>query len=316
MVKPINYIPAIVRWEEDGKTQERILNIEEGIRVKFEQSGNLEIEPKPYEGNRNTPVYTLAKEDAYSILGLSKADKTGYMVPNGFKNKAGKEIFVLDHRDIEVAKSAEKNDFINWIDDEGHFVEAGSITSDNVNQNDILKIIHNGINKNGETEQYEILVFYNTKNVTLIPIIVQWLDNENSKVEQRKVKIEEGLTIKLEQSKKTYTAQAFSGEIPVWDMYEEDAYNVLGISHANEDGYTKDGQYTYVLDSEDIDLAKKASGNKLSLWIGSVGQFVKAEEIKNSKDSLQNGGLKILHKGINGEGEKGTFEVLIFIPAK
>ena len=157
----------------------------------------------------------------------------------------------------------------------------------------------------------EEIITYN-QEIIYIPIIVQWV--EDGKTEQRKVNIENGLTIKLQQSEKDYTAcNTENGESVVWEMEKEDAYNVLGISHANEDGFTKDGTYTYVLDSEDIELAKQASNRKLVLWIGSGGQFVKANKIVNENN---HSGLKIIHKGINKEGKKGNFEILFLIPIK
>ena len=144
------------------------------------------------------------------------------------------------------------------------------------------------------------------QEILYVPTIVQWV--EDDKTEQRKVNIEDGLTIKLEQSDKTYTAHANdSDDYPVLELEKEDAYCLLGISHANEDGFTKDGKYTYVLDSEDIELAQQASNRKLVLWIGSGGQFVKTDKIKD------NNGLKIIHKG-NKDGKKGTFEILFLNP--
>jgi hypothetical protein len=156
--------------------------------------------------------------------------------------------------------------------------------------------------------------FTEDENITYVPIIVKWMkDNE---LEQVKINVEDGMTLKFEQSEKTYTANAFdtsSGEISVWELEKEDVYNILGISHAFEDGYIKNGKYTYVLDAEDIIHTKNASTKQLVLWIGKDGQFVKANEIKN-KDIAPNGGVEILHKGTNKAGKKGTYKILMLNP--
>ena len=156
--------------------------------------------------------------------------------------------------------------------------------------------------------------FSEDENITYVPVIVQWANDDKS--EQVKINVEDGMTLKFEQSEKTYTANAFdtsSEEIPIWDLEKEDAYNILGISHAFEDGYIKNGQYTYVLDTEDIVHTKKASPKQLVLWIGKDGQFVKANEIKD-KNTAPNGGVEILHKGTNKAGKKGTYKILMLNP--
>ena len=156
--------------------------------------------------------------------------------------------------------------------------------------------------------------FAEDENITYVPVIVKWTnDNE---INQVKINVEDGMTLKFEQSEKTYTANAFdnsSEEIPIWDLEKEDAYNILGISHAFEDGYIKDGKYTYVLDAEDILHTKKATPKQLNLWIGKNGQFVKANEIKD-KNVAPNGGVEILHKGTNKAGKKGTYKILMLNP--
>lgn len=156
--------------------------------------------------------------------------------------------------------------------------------------------------------------FTEDENITYVPVIVQWTNDDKS--EQVKINVEDGMTLKFEQSEKTYTANAFdtsSEEIPIWDLEKEDAYNILGISHAFEDGYIKNGKYTYVLDAEDIIRTKKASTKQLVLWIGKDGQFVKANEIKD-KNVAPNGGVEILHKGVNKAGKKGTYKILMLNP--
>lgn len=156
--------------------------------------------------------------------------------------------------------------------------------------------------------------FTENENITYVPIIIKWMID--GKFEQVKINVEDGMTLKFEQSDKTFKANTFdtsSEEIPVWELEKEDAYNILGISHAFEDGYIKNGKYTYVLDSEDIIHTKNASPKQLILWIGKNGQFVKVNEIKN-KNIAPNGGVEILHKGVNKAGKKGTYKILMLNP--
>lgn len=152
-----------------------------------------------------------------------------------------------------------------------------------------------------------------TPKVRYVPTIIRW--EENGKVEERRVNIEDGMTLKLEQSKhKTFTAKAYDtskGKTPVWSMSKEDAYNILGISHAKEDGVTKSGKYTYVLTSEDIEAAKKATQGQMVSWIGSGGRFVKSNTIV-SENPAKDGGLNILHNATNKNGERETYEISVF----
>lgn len=152
-----------------------------------------------------------------------------------------------------------------------------------------------------------------TPKVRYVPTIIRW--QENGKVEERKINIEDGMTFELEQSgHKKFTAKAYDtskGKTPVWQMSKEDAYNVLGISHAKEDGLTENGRYTYVLNSEDIEVAKKASQDKMTSWIGSGGRFVKSNTIV-SENPTKDGGLNILHNATNKNGERETYEISVF----
>ena len=142
------------------------------------------------------------------------------------------------------------------------------------------------------------------------PLIVQW--TENGKTEQRTLKVEKGFSFNFEQSGKKYTPQAAqrAGSANILELKKEDAYNLLGLSHAKEDGYkNKSGQQVYVLDSKDLAKAKEAYdsnivdnlSNHMVNWSGSGARVVKA-------DMTTNGGMSIIHKA-NGSSEEYSISV-------
>lgn len=157
MAEPVRYIPIVVRWNEDGKVQQRTVNIEEGMTFNFEQSKKNALQPKACQTKGQAYIWDLKKEDAYNLLGLSHAKEDGY------KNKKGEYIYVLDSKDIEKAKAANFYEMVGWIGSGGRLVSADTIFSKDPAKNGGLAIIHNGTNSKGQREEYYMSVFYNNK---------------------------------------------------------------------------------------------------------------------------------------------------------
>lgn len=151
----ITYVPTIVRWEEDGKVQERKMQIEEGFSFNFERSKNYTA--KAYKFKGKMPVMNLTKEEAYNILGLSHASETA-------TEKKNKE-YVLDRKDLEKAKQeANSNITDNLTRKQVAWAGSGARVVDmDITTNGGLSIIHKGINQHGKNEEYQISVFYNNK---------------------------------------------------------------------------------------------------------------------------------------------------------
>ncbi len=151
--------------------------------------------------------------------------------------------------------------------------------------------------------------------INYVPTVIRW--TENGKVQQRTMKIEEGFTFDFEQSKKyDYKPKQYNspGKVPVLNLSKEDAYNILGLSHANENGYTNSkGEKVYVLDHKDLEAAKKASQSNIEdnltnqhvSWAG-YGARVKDVSVTT------NGGLSIIHNGTNAHGNKEEYQISIF----
>ncbi len=152
-----------------------------------------------------------------------------------------------------------------------------------------------------------------TEPVRYIPIVVRW--NEDGIVQQRTINIEEGMTFNFEQSGKNNLqpkACQTKGQAHIWALAKEDAYNLLGLSHAKEDGYKNPkGEYIYVLNSDDIEQAKAANPNQMASWIGSGGHFVSSQTIF-SRDPAKNGGLSIIHNGTNSKGHREEYYMSVF----
>ena len=159
-----------------------------------------------------------------------------------------------------------------------------------------------------------------TPKVTYVPTVIQWV--ENGKIEQRTMKIEEGFEFNFEQSDKyKYKPKAYDtskGKIPVLSLSKEDAYNLLGLSHAHEDGYkSKSGQQIYVLNSQDLEVAKEADKSNIKdnltkkqiIWAGSGARVTKAE-------STTNGGLNLFHNATNSEGKREEYKISVFFNNK
>ena len=154
MTQGIRYIPTVVRWEENGKIQQRTVNIEEGMTFNFEQSKKNSLQPKACNTKGQAHIWNLKKEDAYNLLGLSHANEDGY------NNKKGEYIYVLDSKDIEKAKQAGPGEMPGWIGSGGRYVKSNTIFSNDPAKNGGLAIIHNGTNSKGQKEEYYMSVFY------------------------------------------------------------------------------------------------------------------------------------------------------------
>lgn len=156
MTERIKYVPTIVRWTENGKVQQRTMKIEEGFTFDFEQSKKYDYKPKQYNSPGKMPVLNLSKEDAYNILGLSHAHEDSY------PNKAGKKVYVLDHKDMDAAKKASQSNISDNLTNQ-HVGWAGSgarVKDVSFTTNGGLSIIHKGTNSRGQNEEYRISVFY------------------------------------------------------------------------------------------------------------------------------------------------------------
>lgn len=155
----VKYVPTLIRWKENGKIQERYMKIEEGFNFKFEQSGK-KYEAKAYNSPGKMPVLNLEKEDAYNILGLSHAHEDGY------KNKKGQQIYVLNNKDIEAAKQADRSNMVDNLTRQ-HTSWAGSgarVVNVDVTTSGGLSIIHKGTNSQGRSVEYGISIFNNKKH--------------------------------------------------------------------------------------------------------------------------------------------------------
>lgn len=155
MSNEIKYVPTVIRWKEDGKVQQRTMKIEEGFSFNFEQS-KKNYKSKAYNSPGKMPVLNLSKEDAYNVLGLSHANENGYI------DKKGEKIYVLDHKDLEAAKKADQSDMVDNLTHQ-HVGWAGSgarVKDVAFTTNGGLSIIHNGTNAQGKREEYQISVFY------------------------------------------------------------------------------------------------------------------------------------------------------------
>lgn len=151
--------------------------------------------------------------------------------------------------------------------------------------------------------------------ITYVPTVVRW--RENGEIQERTIHIQEGFNFEFEQSKKNYTAKAYkpNGQIPLLNLKKEDAYNLLGLSHADENGYeTNNGKYVYVLDSEDLNEANRINNSNsandltyhMASWAGSGARVVDAK-INNK------GGLSIIHNGYNSSGNKEQYHISVFL---
>ncbi len=155
MTDQIKYVPTVIRWEENGKIQQRTMKIEEGFSFNFEQS-KKKYDAKTYNSPGKAPILYLKKEDAYNILGLSHANE------NGYTNKNGEKIYVLDHKDMEAARKAEQSNMVDNLTHQ-HVSWAGygaRVKDVAFTTNGNLSIIHNGTNAQGKREEYQISIFY------------------------------------------------------------------------------------------------------------------------------------------------------------
>lgn len=153
------------------------------------------------------------------------------------------------------------------------------------------------------------------EKINYVPTVIRW--TENGKVQERTMKIEEGFTFDFEQSNKYgYKPKRYNspGKMPVLNLSKEDAYNILGLSHANENGYKNvKGEKVYVLDHKDMDAAKKASQSNIEdnlthqqvNWAG-YGARVKDVSVTT------NGGLSIIHNGTNSHGHNEEYRISVF----
>lgn len=153
-----------------------------------------------------------------------------------------------------------------------------------------------------------------TDKINYVPTVIKW--TENGKVQQRTMKIEEGFTFNFEQSKKSYQPKAYNspGKAPVLNLAKEDAYNVLGLSHADENGYKNSkGEPIYVLDHKDLDAAKNASksnivDNLTRQHVGWAGTGARVKDV----DVTTSGGLSIIHNGTNAQGKREEYQISVF----
>ncbi len=94
MTDKINYVPTVIRWVENGKEQQRTINIQEGF--KFDFSGKS-YTAKSYNYNGKKPLLSLSKEDAYSLMGFSKLNDDSKV------DNKGKKEYTLDAKDWDTA---------------------------------------------------------------------------------------------------------------------------------------------------------------------------------------------------------------------
>ena len=93
--------------------------------------------------------------------------------------------------------------------------------------------------------------------ISYVPVTVRW--TENGEVKQRKIDVQSDCVVSFEQSNKIVDFSKNTGkpQRAVLDLEKEDAYNFLGLSHADENGYVQNGERVYVLDEKDIKAAEK-----------------------------------------------------------
>lgn len=147
--------------------------------------------------------------------------------------------------------------------------------------------------------------------ITYVPTLVRWV--EDGKVQERRMKIEEGFSFNFERSK-NYTAKAFNskGKIPVMNLTKEEAYNILGLSHASETEAEKKNK-EYVLDRNDLEAAKREDRSnivdnlthKQVSWAGYGARVV-------DMAVTTGGGLSIVHKGTNQYGKSEEYLISVF----
>ena len=64
MVDEVKYVPTLVRWSENGKVEERTVNIQEGINIQFGQSNEKKYTAIAHNSKNKIPVLNLKKEEA------------------------------------------------------------------------------------------------------------------------------------------------------------------------------------------------------------------------------------------------------------
>lgn len=95
MVDSPNMVSVSVQWKENGKVQQRTLQIAEGTVINAENSGKFTA-AKAQKGK--IPVWNMDKADAYVLLGASHA-------------KQDKEAYKLDKQDIQALNEEWYNSF-------------------------------------------------------------------------------------------------------------------------------------------------------------------------------------------------------------
>ena len=87
-----NTVSVIVQWSENGKTQQRKLEVAAGTVVDSDKSGKFTASP-----SKKTPVWNMDKGDAYVLLGASHAKNDKYSP------------YKLDKQDMNVLKNEWEN---------------------------------------------------------------------------------------------------------------------------------------------------------------------------------------------------------------
>ena len=97
-------------------------------------------------------------------------------------------------------------------------------------------------------------------DIRYVPTVIQWTDKQGN-VQQRTVKIEEGLSLNI--NGKNYTAKAYEyhGMKPLLNMRQSEAYSILGFSRMYDDKDSSGVEDVYTLDSKDFAKAHEALGS-------------------------------------------------------
>ncbi len=101
----IRYVPTLIRWQdENGQTQQRTLNIQEGMRLNI---NGKKYTAKAYDTSKGKmPLLSLSKEDAYSVLGFSRM----------YDDKKD-NVFTLDNKDFQKAQESYGSNIYNYLED-------------------------------------------------------------------------------------------------------------------------------------------------------------------------------------------------------
>ena len=151
-----------------------------------------------------------------------------------------------------------------------------------------------------------------TEGVNFVTTTVRW--SENGNVQERKMQIAEGYEFNFEKSGKSFKAR--KGENAVLSLSKEEAYNLLGLSHASETEAEKKAK-AYVLDEKDLNVMRKDNSSDLvdnitKQHVSRAGYGARVIDV----DLTTAGGLNIYHYGKNNRGQNEEYKISVFYNKK